>query len=380
LDGEPVAFAIGASGAAPLHYQWLHNDTTIEGATNNALSIVSASASHSGHYVVVITNHLGAVTSAVASLVVSASEVPPTFTLPPSSIYSTPEGLSVSMNATASGTPPLSYQWFFEGAPLPGSTNKSLTLSNVQPGNAGTYLLTVSNAYGKITSDGSTLNVLSNATGGTLHFANFSFNPVLDVSGITGVPAGTGYVAAIYVGLQSNELSVAGAAAPFIVPGRFLGGTRYVPEATAGQTVLAQVRVWDSKISSSYSEAVGLGARHGESAVFQLTLGGSIIPPAVLTPMPSFTLVSGTAVAARRKSLSGNTVRSKIASLSRSNDVNTLVISGPVGSLLAIEASSDLAEWSVIDYLPNNSGVVKLNDPRPAGTPQMFYRARVVNP
>ena len=45
------------------------------------------------------------------------------------------------------------YQWRFNGNDLPGSTNTSLPLTNVQPANAGTYTIVASNAsFGAITS------------------------------------------------------------------------------------------------------------------------------------------------------------------------------------------------------------------------------------
>ena len=41
---------------------------------------------------------------------------------------------------------PLSYQWWFQGTnPLAGATNAMLALSNVQPAQAGEYLVVVSN-------------------------------------------------------------------------------------------------------------------------------------------------------------------------------------------------------------------------------------------
>ena len=47
---------------------------------------------------------------------------------------------------------PLGYQWFFQNAPIPDQTDLQLTLTNVHSGNAGTYLVTVSNSFGSVTS------------------------------------------------------------------------------------------------------------------------------------------------------------------------------------------------------------------------------------
>lgn len=57
-------------------------------------------------------------------------------------------GNNATFSATAAGTPPLRYQWQLNGADMPGWTNASLTLNNVQPANSGTYSVTVTNDFG----------------------------------------------------------------------------------------------------------------------------------------------------------------------------------------------------------------------------------------
>jgi uncharacterized repeat protein (TIGR03803 family) len=50
---------------------------------------------------------------------------------------------------SASGSAPLSYQWFFDGTnSIPGATNASLVVSNEQFANSGTYTVIVSNGFG----------------------------------------------------------------------------------------------------------------------------------------------------------------------------------------------------------------------------------------
>ncbi len=55
-------------------------------------------------------------------------------------------GRDVTLQGSAAGAQPLSYQWLFNGLNIPGATNASLFLSNVQPGDAGGYQLFVSNS------------------------------------------------------------------------------------------------------------------------------------------------------------------------------------------------------------------------------------------
>src|ERR1035441_7789453 len=65
-------------------------------------------------------------------------------------------GATAAFSVTASGAPPLGYQWQFSGTNLPGNlpgaTGTSLTLANVQAGNAGSYSVRVSNAFGSVVS------------------------------------------------------------------------------------------------------------------------------------------------------------------------------------------------------------------------------------
>lgn len=70
------------------------------------------------------------------------------------------QGDSVTFTATAAGTAPLVYQWQFNGAPLGGTTNTSLVLSNVALSLSGVYAVLVTNIYGSVTSTGATLIVM----------------------------------------------------------------------------------------------------------------------------------------------------------------------------------------------------------------------------
>jgi len=70
-------------------------------------------------------------------------------------------GAEVTFLASASGTPPLAYQWQFNGTDLPGATSVSLTLSNVTSASAGSYRLRVSNSVGSVFSAPALLTVLA---------------------------------------------------------------------------------------------------------------------------------------------------------------------------------------------------------------------------
>jgi hypothetical protein len=61
-------------------------------------------------------------------------------------------GGTATLTVFATGSPPLYYLWCFGSSPVAGGTGPSLVLSNVQPSQAGSYSVVVSNAYGSVTS------------------------------------------------------------------------------------------------------------------------------------------------------------------------------------------------------------------------------------
>lgn len=73
-------------------------------------------------------------------------------------------GGTATFVVAATGTAPLSYQWYFQGQPLAGASHASLILANVQGSQAGTYAVVVGNAGGRVTSYAAALAVLAPPT------------------------------------------------------------------------------------------------------------------------------------------------------------------------------------------------------------------------
>ena len=68
-------------------------------------------------------------------------------------------GQPATFTVTATGTPPLYYQWLFEGVPLPNQTNSAITIFNAQLTDAGNYSVIVSNAVDSVMSSNALLTV-----------------------------------------------------------------------------------------------------------------------------------------------------------------------------------------------------------------------------
>jgi hypothetical protein len=131
-----ATFAVGATGTGPLHYQWYFQNALLDGANASQLDLTSLTTNQIGDYRVVITNNFGMVTSAVASLLV---DVPNGATILFQPYGDTvPAGNDYNFTVVATGTPPLTYQWFFNGTNIDDATNHNLTLTNVQSAAAGT--------------------------------------------------------------------------------------------------------------------------------------------------------------------------------------------------------------------------------------------------
>ncbi|MGA2247936.1 MAG: immunoglobulin domain-containing protein, partial [Verrucomicrobiota bacterium] len=178
-DGGTASFSVGVEGSSPWYAQWLFDGFNIAGATNCSLTLTDVQWSQSGNYTVVVTNIFGSVASSNAALTILG---PPVITSQPTN-QNVPVGSVVSISVVAVGTPPLDYQWTFNTTNLPGATNSTLTLVNVQLNQGGVYALLVTNAYGSVASSNAVLNVypvppfittqpssLSVAIGGTATF------------------------------------------------------------------------------------------------------------------------------------------------------------------------------------------------------------------
>jgi hypothetical protein len=82
-----------------------------------------------------------------------------TITVPPQSLV-TNVGATVSFSVTATGTGQLSYQWRFNGANIPGATDVTLSLTNVQLASAGDYWAVVTGPFSSATSASAQLILL----------------------------------------------------------------------------------------------------------------------------------------------------------------------------------------------------------------------------
>lgn len=346
------------------------------GQVTYSLSPNATSVTRSGNIV------LAGRTFAVVQLGEPALPQAPVIVTQPVPYRSVNAGSSVQWSVAASGAGPLSYQWLFQNTPLAGANSNSLALDNVQTVNVGRYQVIVSNAYGAVTSAVAVLNIPDHLPGaGTISFLNFSFNRVLDVDGTNFVAVGGTLVVGLFAGPAPDNLQLQAPVIGFTpVPGRFLGGTRTISNTVPNQLVWMQVKVWDSAFGDSYEEAIAAGGKRGDSELFQVRLGGSIIPPGTLDNMPGFALSQPKTLARRVTAAPASPATPLVLHrLVPSTNGWKLTLTGPVSATCVIETSTDLLTWKTVATVVNKSGVVEYTHGDHSEA-RRFYRVRLVNP
>jgi hypothetical protein len=150
-SGDNLTLYSAASGM-DVSYQWLSNSVpliddgvTVVGSQSNILNLTNLQAS--ANYSVVVSDSAGSVTSAVAVVSVDTTPTPPFFTIQPQSQTNSLGG-TITLASSASGTGPISYQWYYAPSnsvvytALSGQTSPTLTLSSVTFNTSGSYYVT----------------------------------------------------------------------------------------------------------------------------------------------------------------------------------------------------------------------------------------------
>jgi poly(beta-D-mannuronate) lyase len=165
--GTTISLSASATGGVPLFYQWRKNGANlieggdISGSDEATVLIANADLVDAGNYDVIVQNAYGASTSAVAVVTVFVPTFPPGITSQPTN-QTVLTGANATFTVVATGTAPLSYQWYFDTTTsLLDETNSSLTLISVDASDEGDYHVEVSNAHGTpAVSDAATLTVI----------------------------------------------------------------------------------------------------------------------------------------------------------------------------------------------------------------------------
>lgn len=155
--GHDAAFSVTAAGNPPLQYQWRHDFLDITGATTSTCSIQAVDHPDAGQYDVRVVSGQDTLYSYPATLAVHDHVA---FTLQPGPAQQTLcRGQSLLYASTATGTPPLQFQWRRDGQPVPGQTWWNYIDSAIDTSEAGVYDVIVFNTCSSDTSNAVTLLV-----------------------------------------------------------------------------------------------------------------------------------------------------------------------------------------------------------------------------
>jgi hypothetical protein len=173
--GQVGTFTVAASGESPFAIQWYEiapgsaTGIAIAGATLGTYVTPVATTSESGsQFYATITDACGTVTTtAVATMTVTTSDVPPTIVQQPVS-QTVAIGATPTFSALASGSPTIGYQWYeipagkTVGSAIATATTASYTLpatATALGDNGDQYYVIATNAYGQATSQNATLAI-----------------------------------------------------------------------------------------------------------------------------------------------------------------------------------------------------------------------------
>ncbi len=151
LPGGTATFQVGVSGTPPFGYQWLRNGQIIVpfGQGGPTLTLPNVQLTQAGFYSVVVTN--AASPNGVVSDEAFLNVVGPLVIVePPPSVIVQP-GADVRLRVTATGRPPVRFQWTLNGMVLTNETGDTLTLPKVDAKSGGNYQVIVRNDTEAIT-------------------------------------------------------------------------------------------------------------------------------------------------------------------------------------------------------------------------------------
>lgn len=284
-QGGATTFTVVAMGIPTPTYQWSKNGSPITGATNATLTLTNVQASDAADYTVKLTNVAGAVTSSKATLVVN---LPPTITTQPTGL-SVNQGGTATFTVAATGVPAPTYRWQKNGSPIAGATGATLTLTNVQAGDAASYTVVATNSVGSATSDAAML-VVNLPPVITTHPVGQSVN----VGGTAILTVAASGLPAPGIQWQKNGVAITGATSATLTLSNVQTGDAadYTAVATnvAGSATSAKATLVVNFPPAIITQPVGQTVNQGGTATFTVVASG--------VPAPTYQwLKAGSAIA-----------------------------------------------------------------------------------
>jgi hypothetical protein len=148
-QGANVILAVYATSTTTVHYQWMRNGVALPGMNQAQLMFSNIQPEHEGSYRVILTNAEGDTTSQDATITINPLAV--IVTQPVSQILTITNKLTLAIKATSPSA--MTYQWYFNGQPIPNATDSTYVVNSAQMSQDGEYFVTVRNSAGTVMSE-----------------------------------------------------------------------------------------------------------------------------------------------------------------------------------------------------------------------------------
>ena len=160
--GTNVTLSVTATSSTTISYQWRRNGLNLPGANSSTLVLNNVSDANNGDYSVVLTDAVGPLTSAPATLWVVYV---PVILQQPQNMTAV-VGDNVTFTVQVTGTTPMGFRWRRESSTFVAQGQAALTIPNVQLNNAGKFSVVITNAANlSVTSSNAVLTVLTDTDG-----------------------------------------------------------------------------------------------------------------------------------------------------------------------------------------------------------------------
>ena len=285
IAGQPLTLTATTTGTGPFTFQWYEGGKLISGATSSTYTVQASSVMNGDVFTVEVTNAAG---STSQSTTVTVNTVPSVATAPQSQTVIA--GQTATFTVAASGTAPLSYQWYLNGVAISGATSASYTTPATNALGEFNYSVVITNVAGTVTSPVATLTVDPIA-------------PTLSFSAI-----GTHTYGDSAFGVSASSVS-SGAISYHVVSGPAAMSGNMVTLTGSGTVVLGATQVADGLYAAASAEASFVVNTETPSLVFS-SIGSHTYGDAPFTVSASsasagavtYSVVSGPAT------ITGNTV------------------------------------------------------------------------